>query len=182
MTGGSVARRWAKALFELAEENGRLDEVGAGLAEIAVAVGEFDHAVLAPGHLAAGARRRLGAELAAKVGTDSEFGRFLRLLAERDRLAELEGISRWFEKMGDEKAGRVRMKVLTATPIEEAELARLSDAFSGIAGCEVVAETGTDPALIAGAVVELEGRVYDGSVRSRLERLSARMAGSGPTE
>lgn len=177
MTAGSVSRRWARALFDLAKAGGRLEEVGAALAEIALATDDMDQGLLAPGNLSAETRTSLGRKLAAKVGADSELGRFLRLVAERDRLAELGGISRWFEKMVDERAGRVRMKVVTATPIKKAELEELTDAFAGIAGREVVAETETDPALIAGAVVELEGRVYDGSVRSRLDRLAGRMAG-----
>ncbi len=178
MSTSTVARRWARALFELAADGGRLDEVGGALAEIAAAVGEFDRTLLAPGNLGGDTRRRLGAKLAAKVGTDTELGRFLRLLAERDRLAELVGISDWFEKMVDDNDGRVRMKVRTAEAADAGALERLTAAFTEIAGREVVAEVETDPELIAGAVVELEGRVYDGSVKTRLERLAERMAGS----
>ncbi len=178
MSTSTVARRWARALFELAADGGRLDEVGGALAEIAAAAGEFDRTLLAPGNLGGDTRRRLGAELAAKVGTDTELGRFLRLLAERDRLAELVGISGWFEKMVDDNDGRVRMKVRTAEAADAGALERLTAAFTEIAGREVVAEVETDPELIAGAVVELEGRVYDGSVKTRLERLAERMAGS----
>ncbi len=178
MSTSTVARRWARALFELAADGGRLDEVGGALAEIAAAVGEFDQTLLVPGNLGGDTRRRLGAKLAAKVGTDTELGRFLRLLAERDRLAELVGISDWFEKMVDDNDGRVRMKVRTAEAADAGALERLTAAFTEIAGREVVAEVETDPELIAGAVVELEGRVYDGSVKTRLERLAERMAGS----
>ena len=139
MSGSTVARRWARALFELAADGGRLDEVGGALAEIAAAGGEFDRTLLAPGNLGGDTRRRLGAELAAKVGTDTELGRFLRLLAERDRLAELVGISGWFEKMVDDNDGRVRMKVRTAEAADAGALERLTAAFTEIAGREGVA-------------------------------------------
>jgi hypothetical protein len=42
-----------------------------------------------------------------------------------------------------------------------------------------VADVAVDPALLGGAVVELEGRVYDGSVKTALARLASRMAGTG---
>jgi hypothetical protein len=47
-----------------------------------------------------------------------------------------------------------------------------------VAKREIVTHVTTDPSLLGGAVVELDGRVYDGSIRTALARLASRMAGS----
>ena len=177
MTPGSVARRYARALYELARDEGNLEETAAALGEIADAIASLDEGLLASGSLDISARRKLGAAIAAPVGADSTLGRFLRLVAEKDRLAELVGVNHWFLKRLDEDAGRVRASITTVSDPSREELDAIVGAFRKIADREVVPEVFTDADLLGGVIVELEGRVYDGSIRTRLARLAARMAG-----
>lgn len=176
MTSGSAARRYARALYALAGEEGKVAETGSSLGELATAVAEVG-AVLAPGLLDGEAREKLGRRMAAAVGQDSTLGKFIRLLALRDRLAELPTIDRFYVALRDSDEGCVRMKVTTATELKEADVRRLVEGFSDKTEGKILTETVVDESILGGAVVELEGRVYDGSVKTYLARLAQRMAG-----
>lgn len=178
MTPGSVARRYAKALYELALEDGSVAEIANALSELATAVRQIPADQIAPGVLDGDARRKLGQALAEPVGRDTTLGRFLQVLASNDRLSELPGVYYWFVKRVDEDAGRVRAVVTSAAVLAPNQLDAVVSAFAKLAGREVVPEATTDSDLLGGVIVELEGRVYDGSIRTRLARLAARMAGA----
>lgn len=177
MTPGSVARRYARALYELALEENAVGDVAPMLASVAEGVAELDADAITEGALDLDSRQALGRALAAKVGVQTTFGRFLQVVLERDRIAELPAIHAWFVRLQDAAAGRARLDITTATELTDAEVEAIRKAFHGIAKKEVVPEIHLDAELIGGAIVELEGRVYDGSVRTRLANLAARMAG-----
>ena len=177
MISGSIGKRYAKALFELAGADGDTAEFGSALTELAAAVAGIDGDVLTPGVLRQSERETLGAAISRSVGADTTLGRFVRLLAERDRIGILPQVDDWFVKMQDEAAGRSRLKVESAKPLGESELREVTDAFKRLAGRDVVPETVVNEELIGGIVVELEGRVYDGSVKTHLARLAENMAG-----
>ena len=177
MTAGAIARRYAKALYELVSQEGKTAETAEALEQLAVGVRDTDTTQLGPGMLDLASRRKLGAALAAPMGATSTLGKFVQVLADRGRLGELAGIQQHFLKLDDEANGRVRVDVTTAEPLGGAELEALLARFRAIAGRDVVPEVKVDPDLLGGAVVELEGKVYDGSIRSRLRRLTDQMAG-----
>ena len=79
--------------------------------------------------------------------------------------------------MEDHTLGRVRARVLSAQPLSEESRARIREIFERQTGKRVIAEAGVAPELLGGAVVGLEGRVFDGSVRTRLERLRRVLSG-----
>jgi F-type H+-transporting ATPase subunit delta len=177
MTPGSISRRYAKALFELASEEGSADDVGTSLAQLAEAVASIADAQLAPGVLSHEVRQRIAAMLTEKLGAGSTIGKFIRLVAERDRLVMLPQVHEWYRRLQDLAAGRVRLHVMSAVGLGDAVVAEIASAFERQTDRHVIAETQVDGELIGGVVAEIEGRVYDGSVRTRLQMLSARMAG-----
>jgi F-type H+-transporting ATPase subunit delta len=179
VTPGSVARRYAKALYELAVEQGLVTEIAQQLEAVSNAVDQQGEDALAPGALSADARRSIGIALATPFGLGSTFGRFLQLVALRDRLMELPRLRESYVRLMDEAAGRVRAKVVSARTLDESETEAVVAALSRSTGKQVVAEMSADAELLGGVIVELEGRVLDGSIRTRLDRLVARMAGNG---
>ena len=116
--------------------------------------------------------------LAQRVGAQSLLGRFVRVVAANDRLGQLPQVAQWYQRLEDDAAGRVRLEVTSAAALSDADLEALRAAFRKIVNRDVVAVVSTDPELIGGAVVEVEGRVYDGSLKTALARLAARMAGN----
>jgi F-type H+-transporting ATPase subunit delta len=103
--------------------------------------------------------------------------RFVRLLADRQRLAELPGIADHYMQLLDEEKGRVRLALRTAVQLTDVQLRLLVDTFARITGKEVIPTVTVDPALLGGVVAEAQGRVYDGSVRTQLERIANDLAG-----
>jgi len=93
-----------------------VDAIAADLALLAQAVREIEAEVLQPGSLAAEVRRRIAEKITETLGGDSLLARFVRVLADNDRLAELPGVSDWFAKIRDVTAGRVRAFVTTRRP------------------------------------------------------------------
>jgi F-type H+-transporting ATPase subunit delta len=176
MTPGSIARRYARALYDLAVAEGNVDEVGGYLSAVAEAVSDAGDELLS-GALATEARQKLGASLAAPFGVDSTFGKFVQLVALRDRLGEMPGVDHWFLRLQDEAAGRVRMTVKAPEQLSAEASDSIVRTFAKVAGKEILAETAVDPSLLGGAVVELEGRVFDGSIKTKLARMAAKMAG-----
>ena len=179
MMPGSVAGRYAKALYELAVEEGTTGEIGDALEVVAGAVEEHGGGKLVTGAWSVEARRAMGRALGEPFGLESTFGRFLQLVAMRDRLVELPGVRHWYVRLTDAAAGRLRAKIVTANQLGQSELGAIVAALGRLASKEIVPEQSTNPELLGGVVVELEGRVLDGSVKTRLDRLVARMAGNG---
>jgi len=177
MTPGAIGRRYGRALFELAVEDGVTEAIGSGLADLADAVSTLDAGSLAPGLLTTGQREQLAASLVAGIGKDSLLGKFVGVLAASDRLDQLPAIRDTFARLEDEKAGRVRVKVRSATALTDAERSTLRSKFETITGRKVVDTVEVDPELLGGVTVEADGRVYDGSVRTQLARLERQMAG-----
>lgn len=177
MSTTGIARRYAKALYELAAEDGTVEAVADDLVALTQAVEGVDKDTLREGSVGAEARVRLAEKIAEALGGESLLARFVKVLANNDRLAEMPAICEWFAKLRDRAAGRVRAFVSTPGALPEKDMERLAAAFSRLVEKEVVPQQVIDDSLIAGVVVEIEGRVFDGSVRTSLQRLTERMAG-----
>jgi F-type H+-transporting ATPase subunit delta len=96
---------------------------------------------------------------------------FLRLLVDRNRLHHLEGIARVFGDMADARAGRVRAKVVSAFDLQDVAASRLSKSLERATGREVVLDRQVEKSLLGGAVANVGGKVYDGSLQTQLEEL-----------
>lgn len=177
MTPGSIGRRYGRALFELATEGGVLDDVSAGLSELAAAVRGLDAGAIAAGLLSAQQRSQLATALSVRLGRETLLGRFVGVLAENDRLDQLPSIHENFEKLQDAAAGRVRAHFRSAFPLSDDERVALRQQFEKLTGRKVLDTTEVDADLLGGVTVEAEGRVYDGSIRTQLARLERSMAG-----
>ncbi len=175
---GAIARRYGRALFDLATEAGSVEDVGGQLAELATAVESLDTGALAPGLLSPAQRDSLAKALVARVGGASLMAKFIGVLAANDRLDQLPGVREHYEKLADTAAGRVRVAVRSASPLSDTERATLKTKFESITGRRVLDTVEVDPDLLGGVTVEAEGKVYDGSVRTQLARLEREMAGT----
>jgi F-type H+-transporting ATPase subunit delta len=177
MIEGSLARRYTKALFQLARETSHEEQVGREVEQFYAAYSSSElQGVLTNPAFAISSRKRILIQVASGQGLSQLFIHFLSLLLERDRLIHLAGIVSCYRRLLNEAKGRVEAKVVSASPLEPEHVKRLREALSAISGKEVVLHQETDPALIGGLLVELEGRVYDGSVRSQLEDMKRRVA------
>lgn len=100
---------------------------------------------------------------------------FLFVVIDQRRMRLLPEIQEAFEARLDERQGVARANVISARQLKEGEKKQLRSALERLSGRRVEAHYELDPALIAGAVVRVGSTIYDGSVRTQLERLRVRL-------
>ena len=176
MIEGRLARRYATALFQLAREAGQEEQVGREIAEFQLGYsGSELQGVLTNPAFAVDSRKRILIQVADAQGFSRLTAHFLSLLLERDRFGHLSGIVGSYQRLLNQAKGRVEAKVTSASPLETSHSERLVGTLRGISGKEVLLHKEIDPALIGGLLVELEGKVYDGTVSTQLEKMRERI-------
>jgi F-type H+-transporting ATPase subunit delta len=103
---------------------------------------------------------------------------FLQLLVEHHRMAGLPVIFELFLQEMSRLRGEVKAAITTARPLEGSRRRQLDGDLSRVLGRRVELTARVDPDLIGGIRLEVEGRIYDGSVRRQLERLKEELAAS----
>ena len=168
----AIAHRiYADALFEAAQESGRLAQVHEALADFAAAIEQTPElrSVLRNPQLESAAKARILADLAG----DEEplFKNFLLLTAEKGRAGELEDIAREFERLMAREEQRLRVELTTARELSDEEASAIVAQIEQAAGRKVEATRTVDPELVGGIVLQAGSYRVDASVRGRLERL-----------
>jgi len=176
MIEGSLSRRYTKALFQLAQEAGQEEKIGQ---EIDGFLKAYAYAplqkVLTNPAFRLDSRKRTLIEISNELQLSILAIHFLLLLLERDRLAYLPSIGVLYHRLLNEAQGRLEAKVVSVGSLEPVMVDRLRAVLHGISGKEIVLQQETDSALIGGVVVEFEGKIYDGSVRTQLENMKQRI-------
>jgi len=173
LIAASVARRYARALLSIGLEEGRFEQYGAELEAVLQAMKasrELGFVLANPGY---SPELRHGAidVVAGALKLSPLTVNLLRLLVDRQRIADLAAVARAYRAMVDQQAGRVRATVTSARPLSEDELGRLREAIGRMTGRSIVLESKTDPALIGGVVAQVGATMLDGSLRTQLERM-----------
>lgn len=172
----SAAKRYARAIFELAREEGEVADWARRLAVVRDTLTRPEaRAVLTNPSVAARRREDLaGALVGDRAGPE---GRNLaRLLVAAGRLDDLYGIVEEYGRLADEAAGRVRATVTTAVPLGDGDAQRLTSQLSERLGREVRLDRLVDPRIVGGLVLRVGDRVMDASVATRLNQLRRRLA------
>jgi F-type H+-transporting ATPase subunit delta len=175
----SLAGRYASALFDLASEAGTvtavesdLDSLEAGLRES----GELRALIKNPEI----SREQIGKVmngLGQKIGLSDLTKRFLGVLAENRRIAELPAMIRAFHMIAAAQRGEVTAEVASAHALTDEQIATLETRLRAREGRTVKLKTRVDPALLGGLVVTVGSKRIDGSIRTRLNSLAQAMKG-----
>jgi F-type H+-transporting ATPase subunit delta len=177
MISSSIARRYAKALFALADEQGRIEQWSESLQSLRGVLAssrELRDALGTPAYTRE-QQRGVVTALAAALALPEEVRNILLLLADRGRLTYATSVVDRFRDLADERLGRVRAKVTSAVPLSAGEAGRIAETLAGITKGQVMLETAVDPSLLGGVVAQVGSLVYDGSVRAQLEELRRTM-------
>jgi F-type H+-transporting ATPase subunit delta len=170
---GSIARRYAKALFSLAVEKGRIEAWNDSLHALGQAVdasAELRDVLQNPAYTRE-ARAAVVGQLAATLKLDAEPTSLLQLLGERNRLSGLSAIVGAYRELADAELGRLRAKVTSAVPLDDAAILAIAEKLSAATKKQVLVERAVDPAILGGVVAQVGSVVYDGSLRTQLEDL-----------
>jgi len=173
----TAARRYARALFSLARERNQTSEVRSELAQLAELF-EQDRALhdvlMTPLHPAAERKAVLSA-LAREAGMTDAVAHFLLFLIDQRRLVDFAAIQQEYDRLANEASGLLTARVVAAAALDERRQDRLRRALSDRTGHEVKLDIVVDPSLIGGAVATVGDTVFDGTLRTQLERLRANL-------
>jgi len=173
MVSGSIARRYAKALLSIGIDDGNFERMGREVRALAGAIkrsAELAHTLSNP-LFARSDREKVLRALLDRIGATQSVLNFTRLLLDRERLNVLPDISRELDAMIDARAGRVAAQVTSAAPLDDQQKSRLVKTLESLSGKKVDMTVREDPALLGGVVAKVGDLVYDGSLRTQLERL-----------
>jgi len=172
MADTTVARRYARALLELGIEAGNLDQISTELQRFTGLLHANDEQILGalvhPGLLPDERAGFLDAILA-KFPFEPIVANFTRLALEKGRADLIPEINDALQHMADEKFGRVRAVLTTATPISDALREEFRAALAASTGKTVILESAVDDTLLGGVTIAVGDKIYDASVRSRLQ-------------
>ncbi len=177
----AVGRRYAKAIAAVAEEQHALEQTADEL-QLLRALAEdpkIAHGLANP-LLSPSARRGLARAIADQFKLRPMMRNFLCLLADHGRLGALPVIAEEYQKLFDAKLGRVRATITSSAPLSAEQADGIIAALGRQTQRTVLAEQRVDATLLGGVVVDIEGKVYDGSLRTQLEGLAHAIAGGRP--
>jgi F-type H+-transporting ATPase subunit delta len=173
----SVADRvYARALFDAALEEDRLEPVREQLAQVVAAEAEVPELRELLRNPQLDPRARAAALKDLLSGGEELLRNFLLVLVDKGRTAQLQEISREFERLVAEHEGIVHAELTTAVELSDDEARDLLRQIENASGRKVEATRKVDPALIGGIVLQVGSLRLDASVRGRFERLRRELA------
>lgn len=180
-----LAERYAHALLALADDlrqkdPGALDRI-AGDLERLFALWRDDEtfrAFVADPRLDAAQQRRGAFAILERVGIGTEVRNLVGVLINNRRLSALPQVAQAFGALLAERRGQQTAVVTSAHPLTDTQraqiVARLTEA--GYSGIKLVEQV--DPSILGGLIVRIGSRLYDNSIKSKLQRLQYAMKGA----
>ena len=175
-----LARRYAKALFAVGQEEGKSQSYRDALNALGDFLGSYPEAIdgltnlLYPMEL----REKVMAQLISAVQADKLLTNFLNLLVEKKRAGILPEIATEFQSLVDADQNISRGKVVSAAAISEELQTKVQTTLEKITGKKVILTTEVDPSIIGGIVAKVGDLVMDGSIKTQLAGLNESIKGS----
>ena len=173
MASIATLRDLTEALIESSKELGKLDKVTTDMAdffELSKSSDELRN-ILWSTTFELKERKSIAADISAKRGYDGLTANFLNLVIELDKFKSL--IKSEQTTMGKliKASGRIRAQVTTASEPSEDEIDRIKAALIKAVGQDVEVTTTVDPEILGGIITKVEDKVYDGSIKTQLEKI-----------
>jgi len=169
----NVGGRYAQALFDLANDEKKLAAVEAdlrALKKMRADSRDFQTLLASPAFGAEDKGRALAA-LADKAKFNSTTKKFLGLLAANGRASSLMSVITSFEALSASARGVVSAQVTSAVPLTAAQSKGVAAALRTALGKDPEIETRVDPSILGGIKVRVGSRLFDASLRSKLDSL-----------
>jgi F-type H+-transporting ATPase subunit delta len=168
-----VGERYAQALFELAADAGALEKVRddlAGLEALRRESPDLRRLIASPTFTSEDKGKAMVA-VAARAGVDMLTAKFLGLLATNRRIAALPAVTASFNRLYDKHRGVVGAHVVTAMKLTAKQLDGVKAALRQALGKDPEITTEVDPAILGGIKVKVGSRLFDASLKTRLDSL-----------
>jgi F-type H+-transporting ATPase subunit delta len=171
-----VARTYARALFEAAQNEGRIEPVRAELATFVQAVDEVPELRALIRNPELDPPTKAAALDAVLEGADELVRNFVRVVAEKGRAAQLDEILREYEALVAAEEHILNVELTTAYELSDDDAVAIVQQIEKASGRRVEAARTVDPDLIGGLVLKAGSLEVDSSVRGRIERLRRDLA------
>ena len=171
MSQGVIARRYAKALINLAEKD--LENTGKSLTALADAYSNSTELseVLSDTKVSSQIKQDVLKNILKKIKVSNLVDTFSRYLLAKRRIVLLPNIERAFNLLLQEKLGRIEAGITVAQEIPKVTVGKLEEAISRYSGKEVTVNITIDPAIIGGIVTRIGSVVIDGSIHTQLNQI-----------
>ena len=168
-----IAKRYAKALVQLAEEKKTVDKTRADLAAFVEAVDSLQalQKLLASPVFTPENKKSVIKELGGKLGMQATTQRFVEHLAETGRIRYIKDVYEAFQEILAERTNRAMARLTTAAAISPADLADIKKKLETLTGRQVDIESKIDASLIGGAKAQIGSTVYDGTIKNQLAKM-----------
>jgi len=166
------ARRYAKALFELAEQKKSVDRIKKevdAFGQMLASDGRLRAFLLSPEVDKQSKTRVLEQAISGKVS--SLFYHFLLVLLQKGRQPLFPEIVYEWGRLYDKKMNRVRATLVSAVALSDAQVQKIRKQLAESTKADLVVDNEVDPAILGGLVIRMDGRVLDASLAHQLERM-----------
>lgn len=173
MQNGSIAKRYSKALIDLAVEAGSVDKVLNELLDIKARIDGAPSLKTVMVNPSFRTEQRIAVlrELVQGLNYSDLTRRFLFLMASKNRMVAIDDVIREFHNYSDNLRGVVRVSVTTAVPLTQEQDQQLVTQIEQMTGKKAVVTHTVDPNIIGGVVTRINDLLIDGSVATQLSRM-----------
>lgn len=174
----ATLRDLIEALVESAKEEGKLDKVISDL-EMFFELLRSEEVRNTLGSSVYGARERQAVikDIGDRAGFDRLTVNFLDLVIELDKFKALLGSQETFMRKLRKASGRVKAEVIIASEPREEDLQRIKESLKRLVGGDIEISVNVDPSILGGVIAKVEDKVFDGSVKTQLEKMKGFLSG-----
>ena len=171
-----IAAVYARSLFEVAKEKGKLDDVREQVGAFADALNDSrELQVFFFSPYFSTTEKQDGLDRAV-TGADEIVVNFLKLLIENHRMPVIFRLRRAFDELWLQENKLLPVSITSAVELDKGTVSSIGDKIAEQTGREVQLSTTVDPDVLGGLVVRVGNTVLDASVQHRLERLRKELA------
>lgn len=181
MSTRTSATRYAKALLDVTssdDDAGKVERDLTSFVDLLRDSHELRQALLSPSVPASG-KRGIATAVAERIGMAPTGVRLLQLLADRDRLGMMDDLLAVYRERLLDRRKIVRAEIRSAVALAPEAVAAIESRLGQVTGKNVAVDAVIDPALIGGVLAKVGSTVYDGTVKSQLEKLRKQLIAAG---
>ncbi len=175
MIGNTLARRYARAVFDLGKKGGtaELEKIGAELNQLCAAVASSDQLrqVLNAPVFSAAEKRKLLNGLSASFGFGKTMNAFCGLLADKGRMGQLPAIAAIYNELLDAEKGIIRGELITAVELDNDKRKKVREQLEKQAGRPLDLSFDVNKDILGGVMLKVGDMVMDASLRAQLSIL-----------
>jgi len=173
LIGSGIAKRYARALFDIAQKEDKIEVIYGelkGFSSVLKESGDLSEFFANPVFDNSDKSAVIG-DILGKIGMSTTASNFLMLLVDKRRVDILEQIEECYQRYMDDVLNKVRVGVKTAFPLSSELSARIRKQMEGLTGKNVEMVIDEDPSLLGGVVIGVGDTLYDGSVKAQLNNI-----------